>query len=390
MLAVAGTESMWSIAREYLPLGLIAALVTIAATPVAMLAARRFDVMDHPDTFLKPHARPIPYLGGLAIAVGWALTMLMAIWLEKAAVGVALPMLLGGLAIALLGATDDIRHIAPKLRLALSAAIALGVLLASGIGMSYPAKLLPQLAGAPAWLAAAMGLSLGLFIVLGACNSTNLIDGLDGLCAGVKAIICIGFFLLALRSGIRSTGTHAVILAASIAMAGAALGFLVWNYNPARIFMGDAGSLLLGFNSGVLLLQFAESGRWPVFLAALLIFTVPVFDTLLAMYRRWNSNKPIFQGDRSHFYDQLVQRGHSVRVTGAICYAWTAVTVAVAWLVAGLGTAAAFVVFILFWVALGLLAYGTGFTHPRGAEGALASARDSTAESRSAQRSKQN
>jgi UDP-GlcNAc:undecaprenyl-phosphate GlcNAc-1-phosphate transferase len=348
----------------FLYLGGLSLILAFALTPVAMWAAKRWDVMDHPDTFLKPHARAVPYLGGLALALAWLLTMCTALATIEVAWPLAVPVLLGGLAITVLGAADDIRHIDPKLRLGLSALIVAGVLLKTGNGVGMLGKLIPAMATAPTFVTATLGVGLAIFIVLGACNSTNLIDGLDGLCAGVKAIICLGFFALGWRIGLFEGPRGSEMLVASIAMAGAALGFLIWNYNPAKIFMGDAGSLLLGFNSGILMVQFAESGRWPILIAALLMFTVPVFDTALAMFRRWNSGKPIFVGDRSHFYDQLVKRGFTVRQTGAICYGLTAVIAAFALKVVNLETGPAFAVFCLTWVALAALAYGLGFTRP--------------------------
>ncbi|MCA9243082.1 MAG: undecaprenyl/decaprenyl-phosphate alpha-N-acetylglucosaminyl 1-phosphate transferase, partial [Phycisphaerales bacterium] len=163
-------------------------------------------------------------------------------------------------------------------------------------------------------------------IVLGACNSTNLIDGLDGLCAGVIAIV--GLALMTLAAAL-STGAEGLQprVALAAAVAGAALGFLPWNFRPAKIFMGDAGSMLLGYICGMLMLSFAGldgdsahgAGSKPL-LAALMAFAVPVLDSALAIARRKLAGKPIFKGDRSHFYDQLVDRGLSVRQTVLVCY----------------------------------------------------------------------
>jgi UDP-GlcNAc:undecaprenyl-phosphate GlcNAc-1-phosphate transferase len=180
-------------------------------------------------------------------------------------------------------------------------------------------------------LAGPVSVLAGVFIVLGACNSANLIDGLDGLCSGVTAIISLGFFLLAahLAVGRWSASGDPVRLVLAIAMFGGALGFLPWNFNPARCFMGDAGSMLLGYNCGMLILLFAERGKFRWVLGALMIFALPVFDTTLAMFRRWRAGRSIFSGDRSHFYDQLVQRGLSVRQTVLICYVLTVLYAAI-------------------------------------------------------------
>ncbi|TWT40896.1 WecA-like glycosyltransferase [Phycisphaerae bacterium RAS1] len=311
----------------YLAYAPVALGLAAVATPIAIQVARRLDIMDHPDTLLKPHARAMPYLGGVAMGLAWAGAILAATLFSP----LKLPPMLGwivggGLAIAALGTVDDKKHISPKLRLALSTIIVGGVMVASGAGMQI-GQVVAGMVGLDLPIAVAVPLSLGVgvFIVLGACNSTNLIDGLDGLCAGVSCVVCVVYFLLGAALMPQMPGDAAkarLILAA--AMTGATGGFLLWNFKPAKIFMGDGGSLLLGFNSGMLMLLFADApdARW--LLGALVIFTLPVFDTALAMFRRWNSGKPIFVGDRSHFYDQLVQRGLTVRQTVLVCYAVTA------------------------------------------------------------------
>ncbi len=328
-------RSFLDILRTYQYFGAIAFIAAVFLTPIAMRAAHRFGVLDIPDQKLKPHARPIPYLGGAAICLAWAAALAVA--MISGVVGdwrVLLPLLLGGIAMSVLGLVDDIRGISPKLRLAIGAIVIATTILWTGTGFQIADSLLIGVNAAlgrtdlqlPSQLAVPLSVLLSVFIVLGACNSTNLIDGLDGLCSGVTGIIALGFFLLASHLAMwdfSATGDP-VRLVLAIAMFGAALGFLPWNFNPARIFMGDAGSVLLGYNCGMLILLFAERGgilRW--FTAALMIFALPVFDTALAMFRRWRAGRSIFEGDRSHFYDQLVQRGLTVRQTVLVCYAVT-------------------------------------------------------------------
>jgi UDP-GlcNAc:undecaprenyl-phosphate GlcNAc-1-phosphate transferase len=330
-------RSFLDILRTYGYLGGIAFVAVVFLTPLAMRAAHRYGVLDMPDQNLKPHARPIPYLGGAAICVAWA-AALGAAMLSGAVANwqVLLPLLIGGVAMSVLGLVDDIRGITPKLRLAIGAVVIALTLLWTGTGFELANSLIAGLHSAfgirelhlPPQIGVPASLLLSVFIVLGACNSTNLIDGLDGLCSGVTGIIALGFFLLASHLALwhfSATGDP-VRLVLAIAMFGAALGFLPWNFNPARIFMGDAGSVLLGYNCGILILLFAERGgilRW--FVAALMIFALPIFDTALAMFRRWRAGRSIFEGDRSHFYDQLVQRGLTVRQTVLVCYAVTLV-----------------------------------------------------------------
>lgn len=313
------------VAKDFAWYGVIAMVVTAFATPVAATLARRYGVLDVPDQQLKPHARPTPYLGGVAICLGWVAAILVAIAARPSMpVGMIVPILLGGVAMSLLGLFDDVRELPPKLRLAVGAAVIAAVMLSSGAGFDLTRTFL-KLFGIdpPVWLGVPVSFVLGLFIVLGACNSTNLIDGLDGLCAGVTAIIALGFFVIAARLAVVEYSREAndVRLVLAIAMFGAAMGFLPLNFNPAKIFMGDAGSVLLGYNCGMLLLLFAERGttvRW--ILGGLMVFALPIFDTALAIVRRWRSGRSIFAGDRSHFYDQLVDRGLSVRRVVMISY----------------------------------------------------------------------
>jgi UDP-GlcNAc:undecaprenyl-phosphate GlcNAc-1-phosphate transferase len=312
--------------QQYGGYGLVAFGVTVIATPLAMRLARRLGVMDYPDEFLKPHGRPTPYLGGAAICLAWLVALLLALPLGTVKWQLLLPVMLGGVAISIMGLVDDVRGIPPKLRLLLGAAIITAVLLLTNAGPRLLPEVLTRLrVDLPTTLTAPLSVAISLVIVLGACNSANLIDGLDGLCSGVTAIISLGFFLLASHLWLWEFSREGdpLRLVLAIAMFGAAMGFLPWNFNPARIFMGDAGSVLLGYNCGLLIVLFAEKGNFRWVIGALMIFALPVFDTALAMYRRWRSGRSIFEGDRSHFYDQLVQRGLTVRQTVLIAYGLT-------------------------------------------------------------------
>ncbi len=317
------------VVRDYAWFGVLAMVVTAFATPIAATLAHRFGVLDVPDQRLKPHARPTPYLGGAAICLGWIVAAVTAIVVRQdIPLHVIVPILVGGVLMSLLGLIDDIRELAPGLRLSIGAAVITLVMVSSGAGMELARTLLRPLGlDAPVWVEMPLSFAIGLFIVLGACNSTNLIDGLDGLCAGVTAIIALGFFVIAARLAVveysREANTVRLILA--VAMFGAAIGFLPLNFNPAKIFMGDAGSVLLGYNCGMLILLFDERGmtvRW--MLGGLMVFALPILDTALAIVRRWRSGRSLFEGDRSHFYDQLVDRGLSVRRVVMISYALAA------------------------------------------------------------------
>lgn len=373
--------------RNYQSYGWVAFIATVFLTPLAIRAAHRLGVLDIPDRKLKPHARPIPYLGGTAICIAWALALIAAMFTGAVRDWPTLLVLLaGGVGMSILGLVDDVRGVAPKTRLLVGALIVTVTILLTRSGFAIVGSVCAGVAAffgvplhLPEFVAVPLSVVLSVFIVLGACNSSNLIDGLDGLCSGVTAIISFGFFLLAAHLAIwnySATGDP-IRLVLAIAMFGAALGFLPWNFNPAKVFMGDAGSVLLGYNCGMLILLFAEQGgiaRWII--GALMIFALPVFDTMLAMFRRWRAGRSIFEGDRSHFYDQLVQRGLTVRQTVFVCYAFTllyAVTgLLLIWLRTGpdgralpmIRTRVALPIYLGICVLTALAAWRAGLTHP--------------------------
>ena len=141
------------------------------------------------------------------------------------------------------------------------------------------------------------------------------------------------FLVLALHLHVHRTtelwnSIDGVRVVLSMALVGASLGFLPMNRNPAKIFMGDAGSMLLGLNAAIILLLFSEEHRVRWMIASVMIFGLPVADMLLALVRRWRAQRPVMIGDRSHFYDQLVDRGLSVRTVVRISYGLSALFVA--------------------------------------------------------------
>lgn len=318
-------DALIELIQQYAWYGVIAFVVTVFATPLAAQVARRLGVMDLPDQTLKPHARPVPYLGGAAICLGWSIALVVALFVLSDEIDwrVLLPVMFGGIALSSLGLLDDLRDVPPKARIAVGVAIISAVLLFTGLADKLAISFLGIMhVSLPLAVTVPISLILGLFIVLGACNSANLLDGLDGLCAGVTAIISLGFFALAAHLAILqfSREANAIRLVLAVAMIGASLGFLPLNFNPAKIFMGDAGSVLLGYYCGIMILLFDERGQLRWMLGGMMIFALPIFDTALAIVRRWRSGRSIFVGDRSHFYDQLVDRGMSVRKVVLISY----------------------------------------------------------------------
>ncbi len=301
-------------------------LVSALSTPLVRLLARRWGIVDKPDGFLKPHGRPIAYLGGVAIYLGWLAGMLLVAPFRPYGREWLFGLTAGGGVVLVLGLADDLRNIRPVVKL-LGQAVAAGILLFFGVGQQFWNIVLTPLGIVwPEGLVLGLSIPTTVLLVVAACNAANLLDGIDGLCSGVTGIISLGFLVLATHLALYgySESHDFVRIAASLAMAGAVIGFLPYNFSPATIFLGDAGSMLLGLYAAAMILMFGERGiaRWVM--GAVMIFGLPILDTSLALLRRIRLGRPIFAGDRSHFYDQLIDRGFSVKQTVAISYALAA------------------------------------------------------------------
>ena len=363
-------NSLSEIIGAYWPVLALSFAVSVGATPICRRVALRFGFVDRPDDWLKPHEKPIPYAGGVAILLGWLAGIGYALirfasdaaessdgpHVAAASLGV---ILIAGTAIAVIGLIDDLKSISPRLKLAATAAVGL-LLVLSGLGdeliLAVTGSIGVRFGPDEQWLVYAYSVPASLFLIVGACNAANLIDGLDGLCSGVLAIIAAGFLFIAVHMHLYShwdpRDLQRVVL--SLALLGSAVGFLPFNRNPAKIFMGDAGSMLLGLNAAILLLLFAEENRLKWMLGSLMVFGLPVADMALALVRRWRAQKPVMLGDRSHFYDQLVDRGLDVRTVVRISYGLTLVFVLMGLMVIPLRTRHIILIYGLF---LGLIAW---------------------------------
>ena len=317
-----------SFARVYFWPFCVALGVTLTAVPIVRGIAVRLGLFDRPDAGLKPHEKPIPYLGGVGIYFGWLAALAWSIPVAGAARSQVGWIAAGGTVLMLTGLIDDIRHLPPRTRLVIQALVA-GGLVYGGVGDAVsPSLLWPLRTDLPDWLlsgitAKALSWLVCAFVIAGATNSTNLIDGLDGLCGGVVAISSAGFLAInACAAGNLAPGDGSELVRSAVCVGamGACLGFLVYNFNPASIFMGDSGSLLLGYNAALAMILFAQHPTWKWLAGAVMVFGFPIFDTALAITRRWLNGRPLFVGDRSHFYDQLRDRGLSVRQTVLVCY----------------------------------------------------------------------
>jgi UDP-GlcNAc:undecaprenyl-phosphate GlcNAc-1-phosphate transferase len=212
-------------------------------------------------------------------------------------------------------------------------------------------------------------------VVIGATNATNLMDGLDGLASGVAAIVSVGFLLLATSltayankdwfSNPVEYEYSSLIITVAFALAGATIGFLPYNFNPARIFMGDAGSVFIGYVIAAMMIMFSTHfGMVKWFVGALFIFGVPIFDTALAVIRRVVNRRPIMAADRSHLYNQLVDRlGLSVPLTVILFYGMSLLSAAAGLLMLYLPGRYAMLVYVGLAAVFMVTVWRLGFLH---------------------------
>ncbi|MGK5550998.1 glycosyltransferase family 4 protein [Actinomadura kijaniata] len=322
--------------REYLLTILVAALVAYLLTPAVRRFAVRFGAQAAPRD-RDVHVIPTPRLGGLAMFGGMVAALVVATGLPEmrkvlasADVNVGKALLLSGGLIVLVGIADDRWGVDALTKFAGQVAAA-GILIMQGVQL----YVIPMPNGEPLSLPPSYGVPLTVFVVVATINAVNFIDGLDGLAAGVVGIAALALFsyayLLSKSNGL--TTLDSATLTAAI-LVGMCAGFLPHNFNPARIFMGDTGSMLIGLllSSSTILLTgnfdptlLGEYGLFPFWVPLLLVpavAAVPFLDMLLAVWRRTNQGMSPFAPDKLHLHHRLLELGHSHRRAVLIMYFW--------------------------------------------------------------------
>jgi UDP-GlcNAc:undecaprenyl-phosphate/decaprenyl-phosphate GlcNAc-1-phosphate transferase len=312
-----------------------AALVTGLVTPLVARLARRIGAVDRPSDPRKVHTAAVPTLGGLAMLLGLLAAVGVA-WLLPtfgdlfATTSEPMALLLGAVVISAIGVADDIFGLPATVKLAGQLLAALAVVV---FGIQLVHFWVPGLQVVA--LSSDLGMVLTVLALVAMINAVNLIDGLDGLAAGVVGIAAVAFFVFTVRSTstglVESIPTVAPLLAAILA--GLCVGFLVHNTHPARIFMGDTGSMLLGLLLGVAGVSYVGRttapsyvdfyGSVPLFIPAL-VLAVPFLDTAFAIGRRLVRRQSITAADRGHLHHLLLAFGHSHRRAVLVLYYWSA------------------------------------------------------------------
>jgi UDP-GlcNAc:undecaprenyl-phosphate GlcNAc-1-phosphate transferase len=276
-------------------------LLTLLLTPLVKRQAIRLEAFDHPDEERRVHQTPMPRLGGGALYVAFALGWGVASWLDPALLPLG-KLLLAATPIFVLGVWDDLRGVSERLKLVIPT---LSAVLLYWFG--WRVTDLSLFPGMTLSLPALLGLGLTVLWLVGMTNAYNLIDGLDGLAVGIGALAMSAVLGCALLLGAREIALLAALLL------GALVGFLPHNFHPAAIFLGDSGSLFLGFVMAALTLTGTAAEAGTASIAAPVILGLLIVEAVVTLLRRWIAGQPLLPGDRGHFHHKLLEQGLSQR-----------------------------------------------------------------------------
>jgi len=288
----------------------VALVLSLAATPAVKIFAVRVGAIDVPKDARRVHQSPIPRLGGLAIFVGFVLSVVIFAEITVQVRGI----LIGSVIIVILGVLDDIMSLRAYIKLLVQIVAAL-IAVFHGVIIEVFSHPLVFLDAEYVFLGV-LTIPVTVIWIVGITNSVNLVDGLDGLAVGVSTISSVVMLVIALMV---SEPNVAIIMAA---LAGACVGFLPYNFNPAKIFMGDTGALLLGYVlATVSIIGLFKFYAIVSFAAPFLVLAVPFFDTSFAFLRRLVKGKNPMSPDRGHFHHRLIDMGLSQKQAVVILYA---------------------------------------------------------------------
>jgi UDP-GlcNAc:undecaprenyl-phosphate/decaprenyl-phosphate GlcNAc-1-phosphate transferase len=337
-----------------LTLGLLSLLLSLVLTPLVRDSIGKRAFLDHPDGVRKKHLTPVPRVGGIAIVLSYVATFSIALALPFSYTSVlhhALPSILQYSLVAgivfLTGVLDDMVGLTARQKL-------IGILGASGLAYAAGIRVDIRLFHLPSW--PWLGFLITVIWLAGCANAFNLIDGMDGLAAGVGLVATITMLLAALTQG------NLPLALATLPLAGCLLGFLRYNFNPASVFLGDSGSLLIGFLLGCYGALWSEKSVTLVALTApLLAVSIPLLDVLLSVVRRYLRNRPIFQADRGHIHHKLLDRGLTPKAAVLTIYGVCGLVAVLALLVSAVHNSFSGLIVLLFcgaaWIGIRHLEY---------------------------------
>lgn len=288
----------------------IALILSLLLVPGVARVAINVGAVDKPNA-RKVHTKVMPRMGGLAIYVSFFVVLFLSHSMTKQLLGV----FLGGTVLVLVGIIDDIKDIPAKVKL-VGQILAACIVVAFGVRVDFMTNILHG----DTFFLSVFSIPVTIIWIVGIINAVNLIDGLDGLAAGISVIAATTMAIAGYASGQTEMAGMAMILI------GATLGFLRYNFNPAKIFMGDTGSMFLGYNLAVFaVLGVTKSFTMLSLVTPILVLAIPILDTLFAIIRRKMNHKPIFKPDKNHLHHCLLNYGFSHRDTVLVIYAVSAV-----------------------------------------------------------------
>ena len=324
----------------------VSLLVAYVMTPPVKRFAEKVGAIDVPKDNRRVHDHPIPRMGGLAIFIGFVLSLIFFVPMSTKVLG----LLVGSVIIAVMGGVDDIVSLNPWVKLAGQIVAAL---VAIRCGLVFDVISNPNIFAEETYIEIGwLSIPLTMLWIVGCTNAVNLIDGLDGLAVGVSAISSMTMLIVSLFV---SEPVVSIILAA---LTGACLGFMPYNLNPAKIFMGDVGSQLLGFVlSTASIMGLFKLHAIITFFVPLLALALPLADTIFAFFRRILHGQSPFKADKGHFHHRLLAMGLNQKQVVAVLYGISAVLGLLAVLMAGDSMAvkiiclvAAFIISLVIWL----------------------------------------
>jgi len=337
---------------EYIIPFAVALIVSFFTCPIAKKIAVRFNAIDVPKDDRRMHKKPIALMGGLAVIAGFLVSVFyvflvyrpdeLIAWIRDIS-----PLKMIGFFAALLiiigmGIIDDIHPLSAKVKFPIQL-IAAAIVVFTGTKIKYFTISVKDIRYVS--IDDALSVVLSILWIVGITNAINLIDGLDGLAAGVTGIASLSLFVVAVMM---APDVHAVFAVLYVALAGAVMGFLPYNFNPAKIFIGSTGAYFLGFMMSVISIEGATKAYTALtMVVSLIALGLPIFDTAFAIIRRVLNGKPIGQGDRGHIHHRLIDMGISPKFSVTILYVVTGALGLVSILLANKGLLPAIILVVI-------------------------------------------
>lgn len=302
-----GLKTILSTTQLFIASFIVSAVISYFATPLVIKLAYKIGAIDVPKDNRRVHKKPIPRLGGLAIAISFFITVCLFVTVNKDLLFLFLSLSI----IIVMGIVDDVKGLGAKLKFGIQI-IAATIVAVFAFRITFIAN---PFAPMHYIFLSYISIPITVFWIVGITNTVNLIDGLDGLAAGVSAISSTTLALILFKNG----DYYSTIIL--VALIGAILGFLPFNFNPAKIFMGDTGSLFLGFTLSVISMNATiKSAATLAVFVPIITLGIPIFDTTFAIIRRAKNKQPIMQADKGHLHHRLLNKGLSQKQTVLMLY----------------------------------------------------------------------